>query len=149
MCSHNTNLTYPTDHFQNFFADKTGIINMLVPTTVITGILALAWIAIWDKAGLIVFAVLYGSCSGLILSLMPTAFPTLVEDKRKIGTNLGMAFMIDSFGVLIGTPISGAIYRGTGSFTGLQAFCGAIVLTSAILMGTARISKVGIGLARI
>jgi hypothetical protein len=127
----------------------TGVINMLVPTSIITGILGLAWIGIKNEAGLIVFAILYGSCSGLILSLMPTGFPTLVEDKEKIGTNLGMAFMIDSTGVLIGTPISGAILRTSGTFSGLQAFGGSIVIVSGILMGIARISKVGGGLTRI
>ena len=122
---------------------------MLVPTAFITALLAYAWIAIKGKAGLIVFAILYGSCSGLVLSLMPTSFPSFVEDKRKIGTNLGMAFMIDSVGVLIGTPISGAIVRSTDSYVGLQAFCGSIVILSGILMGIARISKVGIGLAKL
>lgn len=122
---------------------------MLGPTGIITAVLAYAWIAIKDEAGLIVFAVLYGSCSGLILALMPTGFPSLVDDKRKIGTNLGMAFMIDSIGILIGTPISGAILRRTQSFTGLQAFCGSIVILSGILMGIARISKVGMGLTKI
>ena len=122
---------------------------MLVPTCFATGILALAWIAIKDKAGLIVFAILYGSGSGLILSLMPTGFPTFVKDVKLIGTNLGMAFMIDSIGVLIGTPISGAILRDTGSFTGLQAFAGSMVLAAAILMGMARISKAGVGLTKI
>ena len=133
----------------NFFADITGTVNMLVPTAFITALLAYAWIAIKGEAGLIVFAVLYGSCSGLVLSLMPTSFPLFVDDKRKIGTNLGMAFMIDSVGVLIGTPISGAIVRSTHSYVGLQAFCGSIVLLSGILMSIARISKVGIGLAKL
>ena len=127
----------------------TGVINMLVPTSIITGVLALAWIAIKDQAGLIVFAILYGSCSGLILSLMPTGFPTFVEDKKKIGTNLGMAFSIGAIGVLIGTPISGAILRSSGTFTGLQAFGGSMVVLSGILMGIARISKAGVGLTRI
>ena len=127
----------------------TGVINMLVPTSIITGVLGLAWIGIKNEAGVIVFAILYGSCSGLILSLMPTGFPTLVDDKKKIGTNLGMAFMIDSTGVLIGTPISGAILRSSGTFSGLQAFGGSIVILSGILLGLARISKVGVGLTRI
>ena len=108
---------------------------MLVPTSIITGVLALAWIAIKDEAGLIVFAILYGACSGLMLSLMPTGFPSLVKDKKKIGTNLGMGFMIGSIGVLIGTPISGAILRSSGTFTGLQAFSGSIVIFSGILLG--------------
>ena len=134
---------------QNFFADKTGIINMLVPTSILTGVLALIWIGIKNEAGLIVFAVLYGACSGLILSLMPTGFPSMVMDMKKIGTNLGMAFMIDSIGVLIGTPISGAILRHSGSYTGLQAFGGSIVILSGILLGVARVAKVGFGGTRI
>ena len=46
---------------QNFYADKTGPVNMLVPTAIATGILGLCWMAIKSKAGLIVFAILYGS----------------------------------------------------------------------------------------
>ena len=134
---------------QNFFADKTGMVNMLVPTCFATGILGLAWIAVKDKAGLIVLAILYGSCSGLILTLMPTGFPSFVKDVKLIGTNLGMAFMIDSIGVLVGTPISGAILRHTGDFTGLQAFAGASLVVAGILIGMARIAKVGVGLTKI
>lgn len=134
---------------QNLFADKTGIINMMIPTTIITGILGLAWIGIKDEAGLIVFAVLYGSFSGLLLALMPVGVPSLVEDKRLIGTNMGVAFMIGSVGILIGTPISGAILHSSGSFAGLQAFGGVAVVISGILFGVARISKVGVGWTKI
>ena len=53
---------------------------MLTPAAVAAGVLTLCWIAIKNEAGLIVFAVLYGSLSGLILSLLPTSVTTLATD---------------------------------------------------------------------
>lgn len=122
---------------------------MIVPTTFVVGILALCWIAIKDEAGIIVFVILYGASSGLILSLLPSVIPALVLDMKTFGTNLGMVMCMASLGVLVGTPISGAILRHSGHFYGLQAFGGVCLLVGGIFYAAARVAKVGTGIAKI
>jgi len=51
-------------------ADKIGPLNMLFAAGASTGILIFVWQAITTNAGIIVFSVLFGFCSGAIISLM-------------------------------------------------------------------------------
>lgn len=57
----------------NFIADYIGPLNVLMPCSLITGILALIWIGIKDLPGIIVFAILYGFFSGGFVSMPPVA----------------------------------------------------------------------------
>ena len=122
---------------------------MLVPTAVGAGTLSICWIAIKNEAGLIVFAILYGAFSGLILTLVVTCVPALATNMKTLGTNIGMWLMFISFGVLIGTPISGAILRQSGQFSGFQAWAGCVVLLGPFFFAASRVSKVGFGMAKI
>jgi hypothetical protein len=45
-----------------------------------------------------------------------------------------MVLLIGSIGVLIGNPIAGAILDSNSSFEGLQAFTGATLLASSVLL---------------
>ncbi|KAI9713343.1 MAG: hypothetical protein M1828_001436 [Chrysothrix sp. TS-e1954] len=127
----------------NFFADKTGPLNLLTPCIAATAILAFAWISVTNEGGLIAFALVYGFFSGTILSLPPVAVVSLCPNLGVVATRLGTSFALASLGLLIGTPISGAILSDTQQFTGLQAFAGAILLASAGLLLVARLSRTG------
>jgi MFS family permease len=70
----------------NIIADKVGPLNVLVPASLFTGILAFGWIGITSLPGILVFAILYGFCSGCYVSLPPVAIVTLSPDMRKLGT---------------------------------------------------------------
>lgn len=131
----------------NFFADKTGPLNMLVPCALAAAILAFGWIGIMTTPGLIVFAILYGFFSGAYVSLPPTALVSLSPDLRVIGTRMGMSFAISALGLLVGTPVSGAILKSTGHFLGPQLLAGSTILAAAGFTTAARLSKVGPGLA--
>ncbi|KAI9757034.1 MAG: hypothetical protein M4579_003603 [Chaenotheca gracillima] len=125
----------------NFAADKTGPINMLIPCSLIASILAFAWIGIKSSAGLIVFCALYGFFSGTFVSLPPTVTYTLSPSLGVVGARLGMVFLPSSIGLLIGTPIAGAILKS--GWPGLQAFCGVAVGISGLCIVAARIAKAG------
>jgi MFS family permease len=128
----------------NFLADKTGPLNMLIPCSLISAILALCWIAIDDVAGLTVFAVLYGFFSGTFVSLPPSAVASLSPDLKQVGTRMGMSFSFAGLGLLIGNPIAGTIINlETGDFVKAQIFCGVVVAAAAVVMMFARIAKVG------
>ncbi|RHZ52014.1 hypothetical protein CDV55_104042 [Aspergillus turcosus] len=127
----------------NFIADRTGPLNMLTPACMATAILAFAWIGVHNVAGIIVLAVLYGLCSGGFVSLPPVVMVTLTKDLRDLGTRLGMMFATTSIGLLIGTPIGGAIMSDTHSYLGVQLFTACSLITAAAILGALRFSRTG------
>jgi len=130
----------------NFLADKTGCFNMLIPTSAIAAILAFIWIGIRNQPGLIVFALLYGFFSGTFVSLPPTTVVTLSPSLGVVGVRMGMNFFLASIGLLVGTPIAGAIL--THGWAGLQAWGAACVAIATLCMIGARVTKAGWGLMK-
>lgn len=128
----------------NFIADHTGPLNMLTPAATATAILAFAWIGVHNVPGIIVLAVLYGLCSGGFVSLPPVVMATLTKDIRDLGTRLGMMFATTSIGLLIGTPIGGAILNDTNKYLGVQLFTACCLLTSASIFAALRFSRTGL-----
>ncbi|GAQ33602.1 hypothetical protein AtubIFM55763_008006 [Aspergillus tubingensis] len=125
----------------NFIADHTGPLNVLTPAATATAILAFAWIGVHNAPGIIVLSVLYGLCSGGFVSLPPVVMVTLTKDIRDLGTRLGMVFAITSVGLLIGTPIGGAILSNSGSYLGVQLFTACCLITSASVFAALRFSR--------
>jgi MFS family permease len=129
----------------NIITDLIGPLNVLVPGSLITGILAFAWIGIKNLPGIVVFAILYGFFSGIFVSISPVALITLSPDLRKLGTRMGQSFFTSAFALLVGAPVSGAILSKTESFLGLQLFSGCAIIVAAVLLGAARVNRVGWG----
>jgi len=123
-------------------ADKLGSINVMIIFTIASSILAYAWIAIHDLLGLIVFCVLYGFCSGAVISLPTTVFASFVPDLQLIGTRMGMSFGFGGLGVLIGNPIDGSILNiPENKFTGGIVFCASTLLAGGLAFVIVRILK--------
>ncbi|EAW08219.1 MCT family MFS transporter [Aspergillus clavatus NRRL 1] len=129
--------------FPNFVADHAGPLNMLTPAATATAILAFAWIGVHNVPGIICLAVLYGLCSGGFVSLPPVVMVTLTKDIRDLGTRLGMIFSMTSIGLLIGTPIGGAILSDTHQYLGVQLFTACCLVTSAAIFAALRFSRTG------
>lgn len=127
----------------NFFADKTGALNMLIPCALAASVLAFGWIGIKSVPGLMIFAILYGFFTGAFVSLPPTALVGLSPHMRVIGTRMGMSFGVSALGLLVGTPVSGAILKSTGHFLGPQLLAGSTVLAAATCIVASRLYKVG------
>lgn len=127
----------------NFVGDHIGVMNVLIPATFLTAIMALVWIAVHTFAGVVCFAVFYGLCSGAFVAISPVAVVVLTPDLRKIGTRMGHCFFVCSFGLLMGTPVSGAILSSSGNYLGVQLFSGILLMASACAFLAARIAKVG------
>ena len=53
-----------------YFADWTGPVNFTIPAVLFASILVFAWIRIHNASGLIIFAILYGICAGIISALL-------------------------------------------------------------------------------
>jgi predicted MFS family arabinose efflux permease len=127
----------------NFLADRLGPLNMLTPATSITALLAFCWIAVNSTAGTIVLSLLYGFSSGGFVSLPPVVMAAITKDLRSYGTRLGMFFAIVSVGLLIGTPIGGAILGDTNSYLGVQLFSGACLIVCSIIVLWIRVMRSG------
>lgn len=130
----------------NFAGDYIGPMNVLIPSSFLTGIMALAWIGIHSFSGIIAFACLYGFFSGAFVSIAPVAIVALTKDLSKLGTRMGQSFFICSFGLLIGTPVQGQMLSSTGKWLSIQLFSGLLLIVTAAAIFGARTSKVGLKL---
>ncbi|KAI8937053.1 hypothetical protein NX059_006272 [Plenodomus lindquistii] len=132
----------------NIFADKLGPFNVVLPCCLISGILCICFISINSSAGIIVLMAFYGFFSGSFVSLPPTIIVALSMDKReKIGTRLGQSFAFVSVGLLIGTPIGGAVLDDRG-FDALWTYGGCMLFGSATFLVAARVAFKGWGLVK-
>ncbi|KAM0519034.1 hypothetical protein ACHAPE_004027 [Trichoderma viride] len=128
----------------NFLADLWGPLNLLSPAAGVTAILAFCWLAVHSTAGIIILTILYGGFSGGFVSLTPVVMIVLTKDLRDLGTRLGMMFAVLSIALLVGTPIGGAILIGSGSYTGVQVFCGATIALCSLITMCIRLKRSGL-----
>ncbi|GAM84094.1 hypothetical protein ANO11243_020860 [Dothideomycetidae sp. 11243] len=126
----------------NLLADFVGPMNMIVPATLISGIIALCLIAARTVVPLVILCILYGFFTGSLVSLPPTIFVSLSQHKRHlIGTRMGMGFFFYSIGLLIGTPAGGWILDSSG-FNGIWIFAGTLLVVASGIMFAARSARV-------
>lgn len=114
---------------------------------IITFLSAIACLAIWapvkNAAGVLVFMVVFGFSSGAFVSLCPTLIAQ-ISNLSEIGTRVGTAYAVMSFGALLGGPVGGAIVSAQGgSYLGLELFCGFSLFVSACVFVGARSTLVG------
>ena len=127
----------------NLLADRVGPINMIMPATLISGVVAMCLIAAHSIAPLIVICALYGFFTGGLVSLPPSIFVALSQHKRHmIGTRMGMGFFFFSIGLLVGTPGSGWILDASG-YNSVWIFSGVLLIAASALFFAARTAKVG------
>ena len=94
---------------------------------------------------------MYGFISGSIQAVVPATVAFLCPDLSKIGTRLGMTLAVGGLGLLIGSPIAGAILdsqsaAGKEEYSGLLIFSGILVFAGGLLQIVTRVLKVGFGL---
>jgi len=122
----------------NFVADKAGPLNIILPCALISGILILCLIPVNSVTGIIIICVFYGFFSGTFVSLPPTIIVHMSPNRGLIGTRMGMCFAMVAIGVLIGTPIAGAILSAA-NFTSVWIFGGVLTIAGAMIMGASRV----------
>jgi MFS family permease len=129
----------------NFIADKMGPVNIIIPATVFTCLLAFGWVGIHSTAGLVIFCLLYGFFSGSFVSIPPTVLVTLSPSISVVGTRMGMCFAMGGLGLLVGTPVAGQLIKHV-SFDAAIFFCGGAVALGAVSLVATRIAKTGLKL---
>src|SRR5258706_368652 len=106
-------------------ASYTGPINILIPFTFLSCILLWTWIGVTDQRGVIIFDVIYGIVLASAQGMFPPSLGSLTTDMTKMGVRMGMVFTIVSFGLLIGTPIAGALIQvDEGRYLYAQIYAG-------------------------
>ncbi|KAF2153237.1 MFS general substrate transporter [Myriangium duriaei CBS 260.36] len=127
----------------NLLADRVGPMNMIMPATLCSGIIALCLMAVPSVAPLVVVCALYGFFTGSLVSLPPTIFVALSQHKRHmIGTRMGMGFFVFSIGLLLGTPGSGWILDASG-YNSVWIFSGVLLIAASALFLGARMARIG------
>lgn len=131
-------------------AFRVGNLTILIPSTLVSGIILLVWYKVGAQPGLIAISVFFGFISGAILAVVPATVAFLCPDMSKIGSRLGMTLFVAGCGLLIGSPVAGVILErqsaaagGKQTFWGLLIFGGVVVLVGCLGHITTRLLKVG------
>jgi MFS family permease len=108
---------------------RLGASHILLASVIASAVLLFGWIGIHSVASFVVFCVLFGIFSGVLISANPLviAHPVVSPTPSVIGTRMGMQWFATSLGVLIGAPIAGVLegHGGDNGFLALQIFSGA------------------------
>ncbi|KAE8308728.1 major facilitator superfamily domain-containing protein [Aspergillus transmontanensis] len=129
----------------NLMADwYTGPLNLLIPCSLATGVVAYCWAAVNNPGGMYAFSVFYGLAAAGIQSLFPATLSTLTTDLKKTGVRMGMVLSVVAVAALIGSPIAGALIQlNDGQYLYAQMFMGSAVVVGAVTLFAARVAKLG------
>lgn len=129
----------------NLTADRvTGPLNMLIPFSFTTGLIAFCWAGVHNLSGVYGFAAFYGLSAAGIQSLFPATLSTLTTDLKKMGARMGMIMSVVGIAALIGSPIAGALVsQGDGEYLYAQMFMGSVIVAGTLNLIAARTSKLG------
>ncbi|EAU30841.1 conserved hypothetical protein [Aspergillus terreus NIH2624] len=121
-------------------ADKYGRLNTFAIGGVATGILVFCMTSATNNAGLIVYAIFFGFCSGAIVSGASATFSSCPDNPQDIGTYMGMGMAISGLGALVGPPINGAILARYGGYFECCMFSGAMGVFGGLIAFAAKLT---------
>ncbi|KAI0711321.1 major facilitator superfamily domain-containing protein [Earliella scabrosa] len=122
----------------NFLADQYGRFNIACPTAFISTGLVFLMFAATTTGGTVLFAILYGFFSGGFASLLSPVLALFARDLSELGVRIGIGFFFTGFGVLLGSPIAGALIDPGFHWHRLIVFSGVVMATGSALLLIAR-----------
>lgn len=101
-----------------YLAGRVGPFNVLIPWTIIAGIMTWVWPYATEHAvPIVVVIVIYGIASGAFVGIIATPLShSAFGEQGDLGRRIGMIFSLCAIGALTGTPISGAIHTAVGGY---------------------------------
>lgn len=121
---------------------RTGPMNLLGPLTVLAGVVVFTWIAVHNRVGMYIFDVIYGFVMSAGQGMFPPSAASLTTDLSKMGVRNGMIFSCVGCGLLIGTPIAGALISADGGqYLYAQIYAGLLLAVGGVLIILARLYK--------
>ncbi|KZT18941.1 MFS general substrate transporter, partial [Neolentinus lepideus HHB14362 ss-1] len=133
--------SFPSRVLPGLVADRFGVLNVLVPCTILSGIFSLSiWLPSRGAIPITIFSALYGLGSGAFVTLLP-AYIATITPMEVYGARVGSIYMIAAVAALVGTPTAGAFVKVVGQhdFDGLIIFTGVMVLAGGVIIGAAHV----------
>ncbi|KAF8866460.1 MFS general substrate transporter [Acephala macrosclerotiorum] len=125
-------------------AHRFGPLNLMIPLTLISGVILFCWAAVKDYQGILVFDVIYGFIMAAGQGMLPPSLGSLTSDLSRMGVRMGMVFSICGLALLIGQPLGGVLVTADGGdYLYTQMYSGAAMTLGSIFMVGARISSKG------
>ncbi|KAI1824022.1 putative MFS monocarboxylate transporter [Xylaria intraflava] len=121
--------------FAGFVASLVGPTETITVSLILGSILLFSWISVDTVAGTIAWSIFWGMISGILVTLPGAFIPLFCPSLSVIGTRSGMYWVWVGLGILIGSPIAGAIYPFNSTDTDwwrLQVFAGVFMLGAAL-----------------
>lgn len=118
-------------------ANRVGSIQTFIFWAAAAVVLLFAWLGINSVPGFVVFSAVWGFISGVLVTAPAAAVshPTLSPSMGVIGTRLGMSWITAAMGILIGTPIAGALVDlETDNFVKAIVFSGSVMAAGALCL---------------
>ncbi|KAF8515407.1 monocarboxylate permease [Hysterangium stoloniferum] len=129
----------PSRIIPGFLGDRFGVLQILVPSTILSGGVVLAiWLPAKGDIPIVLFSALYGLFSSSFVSMIP-AYVATITPVESFGARLGTLYFFVAVACLAGTPTAGAFVPKftEQNFSSLIIFTGVILLSAAALMGVA------------
>lgn len=117
-------------------AAKLGPTETILIALVLGSMLLFCWIVIDSLATTLVWCIFWGMISGVLVALPGAFIPLFSPSLAVIGTRSGMYWVWVGLGLLIGSPIGGALFdlRSTGTaWWRLPVFAGVFMMAAALL----------------
>ena len=108
---------------------------LLLASAVVSGVLVWSWLSIHTVGGFVAFSVLWGLFSGPMAVLPASIVAVLSPSMNVVGARMGMVWSSASIGILIGSPIAGALSKPTkDGFSNGISYAAACLIASAVLV---------------
>jgi len=127
-----------------FLAPVYAPMNLMIPLSLIAGLILLAWVAVTNHSGILVFDVFYGVFMTAAQGMLPLSLGSLTSDLSKMGVRIGMVFSILGFAILIGNPLAGALISlDGGKYLYAQMYAGSVLAVGVVFLAAARVIVTG------
>ncbi|KAH7129500.1 major facilitator superfamily domain-containing protein [Dactylonectria estremocensis] len=122
-------------------ADKYGPFNMLSVAGLSNGIIIMCMNKAETTAALVVYSVIFGFTSGMIISGGAAAFATCPKDIHDLGSYMGMGMAVSALAALIGPPINGVLIDKYGGFLQVSIFSGVVCLVGGVVAVSSKLTS--------
>ncbi|PMD18012.1 MFS general substrate transporter [Hyaloscypha hepaticicola] len=127
-----------------FVAARLSPLNLMIPLSLISGLILFCWAGVSTHTEIIVFDVFYGFIMAAAQGMLPPSLGSLTVDLSKMGVRMGMVFSICGFAVLVGNPLTGALITlDGGRYLYAQMFAGSAMTLGVLFLTAARVLKSG------
>ena len=120
-----------------FIAVRLGPLQLTTFALFCCAILLFSWIAVRGSGGIVSWSVIWGLVSSVIVALPGAIIPLLCPSTSIIGTRTGMYWAVAGLGILVGSPIAGALIISGPSgkiWWHLQVFAGLCMVVATALL---------------